>query len=586
MPDISVKQKVQTMDRFRDITWYYRYLGKCIYRGYVPFETVTGWNNNELSRYANFHEFQRKGTLWQRKTINLPYAITNYFIRSMYAETPVIESGKTDTDKLLAILNDNKFFIREKNLQATKLNIGDYVLKPYVLDGKVKIDYITGDIFVSTKIVNNETIDGIFLTEKVVVEKKQKIYYRRLEWHYEVENRNELGVLISKHREVKWELYKSKNLERLGDLCNLDKFRTIFGELLEEDTETYLDLDIPTFVLGINPDQNNKDTTCGRGLGIFMNTLDTIQSADEGFHAKSTDNVYGSMQKLTHESSMQMQGYEVGGEIVYSKHVDPRDPDIYIYGGENIADSKPDAYAPTLRTEQHVASINVDVDITAVNLGITAGTLRFDGKSMVTATQVINEKSDSAKTIREVERNTGEDWKRLFMLIKYFANKFGNEDFTYEYTDLKIEWKDNIIADDETEKEFDKWLMENGLVPQYKFLTKYQDVDEAQAKMLIKEATQERNEIYSDDETDDNQDDDIEDNIIKTLNGSDDKEQVDSSYNGAQIQSAIQIIKEFATGALSEESAVVMLMEFLRVDEELAKKMLIVDKSKIVIDKE
>jgi len=60
-----------------------------------------------------------------------------------------------------------------------------------------------------------------------------------------------------------------------------------------------------------------------------------------------------------------------------------------------------------------------------------------------------------------------------------------------------------------------------------------------------------------------------------------DKAQQESSYNGAQIQSAINIVKEYATGALAEDSAISMLMEFLRIDEQTARNMVKIDTSNL-----
>ncbi len=504
MPDISIKQAIKTMDTFKDKSWYYREFGKYIFQGYVPFQKVTGWGINELERFANFNEFQRKGNLWSRKSINLPYAITNYITRSMYAESPVIDVGKNNTETLTKILEDNKFFFREKKLQATKLNIGDYVLKPYIKDGELKIDYITGDMFIATKIDNNEVIEGIFITEKEVMEKNKKYIYRRLEWHLELySEKTDTEEVTLLGRQIVYELYKTRKYSELGVICGIDKFARIFGENVGNGHEEFRGWYEPTFILGLNPDENNKDWYSGRGLGIHMNTLDSIISADEAFHAKSTDNVYGSMQKLTPEKAMEMQGYvDASGSLRYSKHINPNDPDIFIYAGEDVNGNMPIAYAPTLRTEQHIASMNADIDLTSTNEGITAGTFRFDGKSIITATQVINEKSDTAKTIKEIERNTSEDWKRLFLLIQYFVNTFGNDKLNFTYKDITIEWKDNIIADDETEREFDWRLVEAGAWPLYKFTAKYKGIEEKEAIKLQAERQAEINSEYKFDNLD------------------------------------------------------------------------------------
>jgi hypothetical protein len=49
----------------------------------------------------------------------------------------------------------------------------------------------------------------------------------------------------------------------------------------------------------------------------------------------------------------------------------------------------------------------------------------------------------------------------------------------------------------------------------------------------------------------------------------------ETSYNGAQIQSAVSIVQEFSAGTLSRDTAIAMLQEFLKVNVSIANKMLV-----------
>lgn len=478
MPNI-VKDKFNSLVQFRDIGFYLREFGKCIYKGYVPHEFVTGIPSEyKLSRYAHYSDYWWKDGMTTRRSLNLPYSITKYILDNMYSEQPQIEFGN-DEDFMNKVLESNDFYRREKKLQGSKLNIGDYVLKPYVDGTEIKIDYMKGTMFIATKIENNRCVEGVFVSTKQVMEKNKKITYRRLEWHLKEDDIT---------RKVVYEIYRSKEPNKLGSICNLSVAETIFGEQIENGEELYEDLKVPTFILGINANDNNFEDDSGRGLGMFMNSLHTIQSADESYEAKQTDIVYGSMQKLVPEQALEMNGVPDDEGFTTYKHHNPKQPDIFVYGGSDMQDAKPEAYAPQLRTEQQIMSINTDIDITSVNIGITAGTFRFDGKSIITATQVISEKSDTARTIKEIERNTGEDWKDLFMLIKYFANKYLSESITFERDELKINWKDSIIVDDETKKDNLKYMAEKGWIPPYKYTAQEMGIEEKEAMKLYDEA--------------------------------------------------------------------------------------------------
>jgi A118 family predicted phage portal protein len=531
MPDVSINQQLLSMNTFYDITHYYRILGRCVMANYVPHDIISKFPTDYIggfTQYIDYSEyFNSKGSFLRRKTLGMPLTVGKYITNNMYAEYPEIilknDSETEENDKntfdndlklLKEILDKNHFPIKEKNLFETQLHIGDRIIKPYVQNNNVKLDYITGDRFYATRIDNNTVISGVLATHKQVNEKHKTIHYTRLEWHYSTDDERleDVGLRNSESfRKTKIELYKGESVGSLRHRITGNKLFSmlwlLFGEQIDKEVQEFPELkgDEPTFVLIKNPQQNNKDLHDGRGIGFAVNYLDQFKSIDEAFDSKSTDNVYGAMKIVVPETASEKIRDDKG---VTHNHYDPSRPEIFMYNDDEIQGSVPEASAPQLRTEQFIASMNTDIDSVSVAMGISAGALRFDGKSIVTATQVISEKSDTARTIKEYEEVNSDGWKRLFMLIKILNNSIPSaQKLTYEKENIEIEWKDNIIVDDEAEKQFDKELVQEGMMPQTEFLMQHKGLTLKEATEWLVRSMQERamlNDLTSDDDFDDN----------------------------------------------------------------------------------
>ena len=152
-------------------------------------------------------------------------------------------------------------------------------------------------------------------------------------------------------------------------------------------------------------------------------------------------------------------------------------------------------------------SLNTDLDLFSSNVALDAGTLRFDGKTIQTATQVITEKSETAKTIKDFEGSLEEGYKKLFILIQKLSTKYLPTLNLKElkHNDIKINWKDNVIVDDGAEREFDMLLVDKVMLAEFRFLMEWKGMTEDEAKKSIleaQEAVQASRESFVDDEDD------------------------------------------------------------------------------------
>ena len=212
---------------------------------------------------------------------------------------------------------------------------------------------------------------------------------------------------------------------------------------------------------------------------------------DEDVDAKSIEIKYGRMKTAVPEqASESILVEDVDGKTQEERHYNPNDPEIFIYPSNYNDQGIPTILAPPLRIADQVMSLNTDLDLFSSNCGLDAGTLRFDGKTIQTATQVITEKSETAKTIKDFEESLEEGYKRLFILIQKLSEKYlpSLKIPELKHDEIKINWKDNVIVDDGAEREFDMLLVDKVMIAEYRFLMEWKGMTEEDAKKSILEA--------------------------------------------------------------------------------------------------
>ena len=115
--------------------------------------------------------------------------------------------------------------------------------------------------------------------------------------------------------------------------------------------------------------------------------------------------------------------------------------------GEDAKDNAPKVNAVPLRIESFVMAIDTQLKILAVQMGLTPGTLSFDGQSMKTATEIISEQSKTFKTKKNYEQRLEESYIRFVDMIVAFAQAKGLIGNVGNY-EVEVKFDDSIITDD------------------------------------------------------------------------------------------------------------------------------------------
>ena len=326
----------------------------------------------------------------ERKTMNMPKKLCEDITKLLWTEKTRIElSNKNSTTRLWEVLDskENSFTVNFPIFIEKVLAIGTGVLIEYKNENnKTIIDYVLGDVVIPYKYTNGY-ISGLVTISRFIEEaKKKKIYYTHITYH-EYEN----GI----YRRYN-ELYKSNIETELGKEIDFkSKFPTI-KELEEVETS------VPRFQV-IKPNiANNFDTESPMGISILANSIDRFKSIDTKYDSFCSEFELGRKRILVDQAAMKGQvQVDENGNQRFIQYFDAEDKAYVAINGMEGQPVKEIDFS--LRTAEHIDSINAELNWLSSNAGLGSNFYKFDGVSTKTATEVISENSDAFRTKEHYE---------------------------------------------------------------------------------------------------------------------------------------------------------------------------------------
>lgn len=412
-----------------------------------------------------------------------------------------------------------------------------------------------------------------------------------------------------------------------------DKEMTVYMTMIETDT--------PFFQLYRPNIANNYDES-GMGVSIGANTIDINEGIDIKYDA-SINEILNNKTRIVVNSDALKRKMEYNEETesdYYIQYLDDQDTVIMAVPFGDDDEEQIKHFQGDFRTVEIKEGLHQDIELLGWRSGFGKKYFNFaDGEAYVNERSVITSNSalfaNKKKHENLIEQSLIEKAKAIMYLE---IDKGLNADFdTLEY---EVIFDDSIINDDETVIEKYRKDAIDGVIPLERYLMKAYKITLEEANQWIKETTgiktsktdalaralesgamsikqaqalnnedtmteeelemlyiqtlveksipltpQQANKyngvvVANQEETIDNEDiEEVIEDVMDETTIKEDEAQVETSYNGAQIQSAVGIVKEFALGSLSKESALAMLMEFLRIDKQTAETMLVKGKS-------
>lgn len=350
------------------------------------------WKQWYQGSVNDFHYYtERIGgieTQCERLTMNMPKKLCEDMAKLLWTEKTKIElSNKKSTNGLWETLDskENSFTINLPIFIEKFLATGNGATVEYKNENnKTIIDYIDGDVIIPYKYTNGY-ISGMITISRFKEEiGKKTTYYTHITYH---EFTGDLYIKLN-------ELYKSSNETTLGKEI---EFTSMFPKVKNEEivrTKT------PHFQIWKPNLANNLDTSSPMGISIFANSVDRFKSLDIKYDSFYNEFILGKKRIIVDQSAMKGKiETDEDGNTRFIQYFDKNDK---IYQGINIDGEKMKEPVKeidmSLRYQEHIDSINADLNWLSDNVGLGNDYYKFDGATTKTATEVISENSKAFRT--------------------------------------------------------------------------------------------------------------------------------------------------------------------------------------------
>lgn len=315
-------------------------------------------------------------------SINVAKIISRRLSKLVFNEGCKVSVANEEDNKFLQyVFTKNNFRKNFGEELEAGYAIGGLVLRPYVDTSinRVKIAYCQADNFFPLQSNTNDISEAAISTITQAVESKTTVYYTLLEFHlwedgkYYIEN----------------ELYRSEKKEEVGKRVPLD-YLDKYAKL--EPRSHMKGFTRPIFVYIKLAGKNNADLGSPLGAGVIDNATPQLWDINEKYDEFMWE-IKKSETKIIASDQFFSTKYDENGRP--KKHFDSR-TDVF----QKLKTEEPfiDTFAPELRAQEFIESINFILRIIEAIIGFSQGTFSFDGKSMKTATEIISENSETYST--------------------------------------------------------------------------------------------------------------------------------------------------------------------------------------------
>ena len=321
----------------------------------------------------------------ERLTMNMAKKVCEDIAKLLWTEkTRVDLSNQKATKRLWEVLDskENSFTINFPVFLEKALAIGTGALIEYKnSDNKTIIDYVMGDVIIPYKYTNSY-INGLITVSRFTEQLgKKTIYYTHITYH-EYEN----GI----YRRYN-ELYRSESEFELGREID---FNSVFPDIQElEEIET----DTPRFQIFKPNLANNLDLSSPMGISILANSIDRFKGIDMKYDSFYREFKLGKKRILVDPTAMKgTMSADENGNVRMVQYFDSNDE---AYVGINGMEGQPVKEIDfNIRAEDHINSINADLNWLSSNLGLGNNFYKFDSAGLRTATEVMSENADAFRT--------------------------------------------------------------------------------------------------------------------------------------------------------------------------------------------
>lgn len=397
------------------------------------YNSITGDYYTQIQKWADwfrgnvndFHYYNVKlsnGSTKQvdRKTLAMAKDVSNEW--SSYLDKFEINiSNKKVKDYVLKVLDDNNFDIEFSNICEFGFALGTSAMVQFVKDGKIEIDYLTGDVVIP---INWK---GSKITELATISQSKDGDYtiNHLTYHI-IEN----GKYYVRH-----EFYKSKDETELGELFTIDD-EEFENEVAYETNKPFFQVIKPNIA-------NNLDFRNPMGVSIYANAIDILKSIDEKYDSFAREFKMGKRRILVQAEATKKDIDDNGNVVSYFDF----DDEVFQSVTADMGEKPIQDIAFDLRVQPHIDGINADLHYLSYKCGFGSNFYEFDGNKVErTATEVLSENSELYNNKLSHEKIIGKAIIDLIESIIFLGVELGDISMPSKI-DVKVEFDKSIVED-------------------------------------------------------------------------------------------------------------------------------------------
>ena len=263
--------------------------------------------------------------------------------------------------------------------------------------GKTRIEYLNDPSCIVPYAYDNFNITGFVTFDQwQEVERNKPVFYTHLTFHEFKKIKNEdTGEIEQKY--IKYnELYKSKDVNKLGKEVDFNEKFPNVEELVEYDTDT------PHFQIIKPPLANNMDISNPMGISVFANSIDKLKAIDDKYDSFDREFIDGKRRILVDKTTLKAAPQvNDDGSITQQLFFDRNDRTYVAINGMKDQPIKDISFG--IRYKEHIDSINSELNWYASDLGLGEDWYSFDSNGQATATEIISQNDDAFRTKQNYE---------------------------------------------------------------------------------------------------------------------------------------------------------------------------------------
>ena len=340
--------------------------------------------------------------------------------------------------------------------------MGGIVMKPYVDDQQIAVDYIHADDFYPVAFNGRGEI-----TSAVFIERKHAagVVYSRVEYHFV--NNNVYTITNDCYRG-----YSDDDLGQQASLTDVDEWRDI------QPVTTIQNISFPLFSYFRIPLGNSIDPKSPLGVSVYAKAEHNIMEADLQYQRLLWEFEGG---ELAIEASSDM--FEV------DQHGNPKLP----VGKERLyrpnelspsadSDAVYKIFSPQLRDTSIINGLNEVLAKVEDQSGLARGTISDRLRETRTATEIKFSRQRTYATVTSIQTSLGEAMESLVRAMDATATLY-NLAPAGKY-EIACVWDDSVVTDADTERQRDMQEVRDGLMKPWEYRMKWYGEDEERAKLM------------------------------------------------------------------------------------------------------